>query len=70
MRVTCCVPRVANESVTLETIAASAILIAVGVWRRLVAHTLGVRVVAGSNPAPPTIHNLPLYQGLGAILNS
>jgi hypothetical protein len=27
----------------------------VGVWRRLVAHTLGVRVVAGSNPATPTI---------------
>src|SRR5260370_337771 len=26
----------------------------VGVWRSLVAHTLGVRVVAGSNPATPT----------------
>jgi hypothetical protein len=26
----------------------------VGAWRRLVAHTLGVRVVAGSNPAAPT----------------
>ena len=25
-----------------------------GVWRSLVAHTLGVRVVAGSNPATPT----------------
>jgi hypothetical protein len=24
------------------------------VWRSLVAHTLGVRVVAGSNPAAPT----------------
>jgi hypothetical protein len=24
------------------------------VWRSLVAHTLGVRVVAGSNPATPT----------------
>lgn len=23
-------------------------------WRSLVAHTLGVRVVAGSNPAAPT----------------
>ena len=27
---------------------------ALGVWRSLVAHTLGVRVVAGSNPATPT----------------
>jgi hypothetical protein len=27
------------------------------VWRRLVAHTLGVRVVAGSNPATPTNSN-------------
>ena len=26
----------------------------VGAWRSLVAHTLGVRVVAGSNPAAPT----------------
>jgi hypothetical protein len=26
----------------------------VGAWRRLVAHTLGVCVVAGSNPAAPT----------------
>ena len=25
-----------------------------GAWRSLVAHTLGVRVVAGSNPAAPT----------------
>jgi hypothetical protein len=30
---------------------------AVGVWRSLVAHTLGVRVVAGSNPATPTNQN-------------
>jgi hypothetical protein len=29
----------------------------VGAWRRLVAHTLGVRVVAGSNPAAPTTKN-------------
>lgn len=28
--------------------------IEVGAWRSLVAHTLGVRVVAGSNPAAPT----------------
>jgi hypothetical protein len=31
----------------------------VGVWRRLVAHSLGVRVVAGSNPATPTISMNP-----------
>lgn len=32
-----------------------------GVWRSLVAHTLGVRVVAGSNPATPTerLHGVP-----------
>jgi len=30
----------------------------VGVWRSLVAHTLGVRVVAGSNPATPTKHEV------------
>ena len=29
----------------------------VGAWRSLVAHTLGVRVVAGSNPAAPTNQN-------------
>jgi hypothetical protein len=29
-------------------------LVTVGAWRSLVAHTLGVRVVAGSNPAAPT----------------
>src|SRR5216683_5302307 len=29
-------------------------VVRVGAWRSLVAHTLGVRVVAGSNPAAPT----------------
>jgi hypothetical protein len=28
----------------------------VGTWRSLVAHTLGVRGVGGSNPLVPTIH--------------
>ncbi len=27
-----------------------------GTWRSLVAHTLGVRVVGGSNPLVPTIN--------------
>ncbi len=30
----------------------------VGTWRSLVAHTLGVRGVGGSNPPVPTIFNL------------
>ena len=30
-----------------------------GAWRSLVAHTLGVRVVAGSNPAAPTQQPTP-----------
>jgi hypothetical protein len=29
--------------------------VSVGAWRSLVARTLGVREVAGSNPAAPTI---------------
>ncbi len=32
----------------------SRVLWRLGAWRSLVAHTLGVRVVAGSNPAAPT----------------
>ncbi len=32
---------------------------AVGTWRSLVARTLGVREVAGSNPVVPTILYLP-----------
>ena len=30
----------------------------VGTWRSLVAHTLGVRGVGGSNPPVPTIHHI------------
>ncbi len=36
----------------------------VGTWRSLVAHTLGVRGVSGSNPLVPTIfpfYDCPLY---------
>src|SRR5208282_6931203 len=42
----------------------------VGVWRRLVAHSLGVRVVAGSNPATPTTSNSPQIQCVAPILSS
>jgi hypothetical protein len=46
-------PRVATNSDACQM---------VGVWRSLVAHTLGVRVVAGSNPATPTNLNLQSNQ--------
>ena len=50
-------------------------IIPVGAWRRLVAHTLGVRVVAGSNPAAPTNSTKQLIHGawpepISALSNS
>ena len=33
----------------------------VGTWRSLVAHTLGVRGVGGSNPLVPTILDFVIY---------
>ncbi len=45
------------------TLACVLMLDVVGAWRSLVAHTLGVRVVAGSNPAAPTKPKHSKYKG-------
>ena len=39
---------------TIEQAPRLVLLIRLGAWRSLVAHSLGVRVVVGSNPAAPT----------------
>ncbi len=41
----------------------------VGTWRSLVAHTLGVRGVGGSNPLVPTIHCLHMEIEVSIRLN-
>ena len=42
----------------------------VGAWRSLVARTLGVREVAGSNPAAPTISSSKIFSRLDFVLGN